>query len=316
MTNKLILYTVIPCYNEQEVLPQTIGELSELYKQWIMEGLISSSSRMLFVDDGSKDHTKEIIRNANKKISMVGGVFLSGNVGHQNALMAGLSSAADKADVIVTIDADLQDNPAVIADMLNEYHNGADIVYGVRKERKTDTFFKRKTAEFFYLLMKYLGTKTVYNHADYRLMSQRAVRQLLQYRERNLFLRGIVPLIGYRTAKVYYNREERHAGESKYPISKMVNFAIDGITSFSVKPVHMVFVIGVFFIMVSLLILLYVLYSIFVTKSNVSGWASLILSVWFIGGAILMCLGIVGEYIGKIYTEVKDRPRFNIQEII
>ena len=226
MTNKLILYTVIPCYNEQEVLPQTIGELSELYKQWIMEGLISSSSRMLFVDDGSKDHTKEIIRNANKKISMVGGEFLPGNVGHQNALMAGLSSAADNADVIVTIDADLQDNPAVIADMLNEYHNGADIVYGVRKERKTDTFFKRKTAEFFYLLMKYLGTKTVYNHADYRLMSQRAVRQLLQYRERNLFLRGIVPLIGYRTAKVYYNREERHAGESKYPISKKVNFLL------------------------------------------------------------------------------------------
>ena len=243
------------------------------------------------------------------------GVKLAGNVGHQNALMAGLETVCDKADIIVTIDADLQDDINVISEMINKYHQGCDIVYGVRRERKTDTWFKRNSALAFYKLMQRLGVKSVYNHADYRLMSRRAVSQLLKYHERNLFLRGIVPLVGYRSEKVYYDRIERLAGKSKFPLGKMMSFAVDGITSFSIKPVRMVLTLGIVFTLIALIMFIYVLVAYFSGRA-VSGWASLILSLWFIGGCVLIGLGIVGEYIGKIYIEVKDRPRYNIEQKI
>lgn len=309
------LYVVVPCYNEQEVIEETTSRLCGLMKQIESDGLIAPESKILYVNDGSKDNTWELIEQLSQQYPYVRGVKLAGNVGHQNALVAGLSVAKDIADVTITIDADLQDDINVIPEMLKEYYEGCDIVYGVRKERKTDTFFKRNTALAFYKLMNVLGVKSVYNHADYRLMSKRAVEHLLRYPERNLFLRGIVPLVGYKTTSVYYNRSERFAGESKYPLSKMLNFAIDGITSFSVKPVRMVFWMGMLFILVSLCILAYVLYSYF-THHVEPGWASLILSMWFIGGCVLVGLGIVGEYIGKIYIEVKQRPRFNIEKIL
>ena len=240
---------------------------------------------------------------------------LAGNSGHQNALMAGLTTAKESSDAIVSIDADLQDDIEVIPQMVERYLSGCDIVYGVRKARKTDTFFKRFTAQTFYRLMHKLGVKTVYNHADFRLMSKRAVEQLCCFRERNLFLRGIVPLIGYKTDCVYYDRSERFAGESKYPLGKMMNFAVDGITSFSVKPVRMIASLGLLFVFISFLILIWVFYSI-INNHIAPGWASLMLSVWFVGGCILIGLGVVGEYIGKIYMEVKDRPRYNIETII
>ncbi len=309
------LYIVLPCFNEQEVLPSTLDVLLKLLASMQSSGAVSEDSCILCVDDGSRDTTWEVISVWAGKSPHIRGVKLAGNAGHQNALMAGLSVAVEKADALVTIDADLQDDENVISQMVTEYRNGADIVCGVRKARTTDTWFKRNTAQAFYRLMGALGVKTVYNHADYRLMSRRAVKQLLQYRERNLFLRGIVPLIGYKTACVYYDRKERTLGESKYPLSKMLNFAVDGITSFSVKPVRMVFFLGVAFLFVALAILIYVLYEYF-TANVVPGWSSLILSVWFIGGCILLGLGIVGEYIGKIYIEVKDRPRYNIETII
>ncbi len=246
---------------------------------------------------------------------MVKGVKLAGNAGHQNALMAGLSVAVETADAVATIDADLQDDEQVIRQMVVAATAGSDIVYGVRKGRTTDSWFKRNSAQAFYKMMAALGVKTVYNHADFRLMSKRAVKQLLEYRERNLFLRGIVPLIGYQTTCVYYDRKERTLGESKYPLSKMLSFAIDGITSFSVKPVRMVFYLGFCFLLIALAFLIYVLYEYF-ADNVVPGWSSLILSIWFVGGCILVGLGIIGEYIGKIYIEVKDRPRYNIETII
>ena len=310
---KDILYIVVPCYNEQEVLPLSNGRLLELLGGLVAEGLVSEESRILYVDDGSTDATWSLISGYCREHAAVCGVKLAGNVGHQNALLAGLESAVEHADIMVSIDADLQDDLGVLAQMVTHYRSGCDIVYGVRRERKTDTWFKRTTAQAFYKLMRRLGVKSVYNHADFRLMSRRAVNQLLRYRERNLFLRGIVPLVGYRTESVYYDRAERAAGESKYPLSKMVSFAIDGITSFSIKPVRMVFTLGVLFTLIALGILIYVLVAYF-TGRAVSGWTSLILSLWFIGGCVLIGLGIVGEYIGKIYIEVKDRPRYNIEE--
>ena len=236
-------------------------------------------------------------------------------MGHQNALFAGLEAVKERCDIAVSIDADLQDDIDVIPEMLARHQEGNDIVYGVRKERKTDTFFKRNTALAFYRLMKTMGVKSVYNHADYRLMSQRAVRQLCRFRERNLYLRGMVPLIGYRTACVYYNRDKRFAGESKYPLRKMLNFAIDGITSFSVKPVRMIFWIGCIFILIALCVTAWTLHAYFY-HNTVPGWSSLMISLWFVGGIILVSLGIVGEYIGKIYIEVKDRPRYNEEELL
>ena len=309
------LSIVIPCYNEEEVLPETTRRMTELLDQMVREQLVGGDSEILFVDDGSRDKTWSLIEQFSKENPYVHGVKLAGNSGHQNALMAGMFTAKEYVDVIVTVDADLQDDISVIPDMVRKFNDGCDIVYGVRKERKTDTAFKRMTAQGFYHLMRKLGVKSVYNHADFRLMSQRAVCQLCEYRERNLFLRGIVPLIGYQTDTVYYDRAERFAGESKYPLSKMVNFAIDGITSFSVKPVRMLFTLGVIFLLVSLIILIYVIYAL-ISQRAAAGWASIMLSIWFVGGCILLGLGVVGEYIGKIYIEVKDRPRYNIEKTI
>ncbi len=306
------LYIVVPCYNETEVLPSTTERLTELLETMTQAGAVSPASRILYVDDGSADGTWTLIEQLAEQHKRVCGVKLAGNVGHQNALMAGLETAIECADFIGTIDADRQDDAGVIPEMVTRWQQGADIVYGVRRERKTDTWFKRTTALAFYRLMARLGVKSVYNHADFRLMSRRAVAQLLRYRERNLFLRGIVPLVGYRTDSVFYDRTARMAGESKYPLSKMLSFAVDGITSFSIKPVRMVFTLGIIFTLIALGILVYTLVAYF-TGRTVSGWASLILSLWFIGGCVLIGLGIVGEYIGKIYIEVKDRPRYNIE---
>ena len=309
------LYIVVPCYNEEAVLPETTRRLSGILSQMSDDGLVTEDSRVVYVNDGSSDKTWEMTEKFFRQSSNVCGVKLARNAGHQNALMAGLTTVHDMADAFVTIDADLQDDIMAIPEMVRKLSEGNDIVYGVRNERKTDTLFKKSTALLFYRLMEALGVKTIYNHADFRLMSRRAVEQLLEYKERNLFLRGIVPLIGYRTAQVYYNRDKRFAGESKYPLMKMLNFAIDGITSFSVKPVRLVFTLGLVFIAVSLLILVWVIHA-YLTKNVVPGWASLMLSIWLVGGCVLVGLGVVGEYVGKIYTEVKARPRFNIEETL
>lgn len=309
------LYIVSPCFNEQEVLPETNRQLTAMLKQMIAHGAISASSRITYVSDGSTDNTWPLICSFADMSDLVCGIKLAGNSGHQNALIAGLSSVKDRCDIMITIDADMQDDISVIPAMVENYRNGCDIVYGVRNKRQSDTFFKRTSAQAFYRIMRKLGVKTIYNHADYRLMSRRAVCQLLQYNERNIFLRGIVPLIGYKTARVYYDRSERQAGTSKYPFSKMANFAIDGITSFSIKPVRLVLSLGLTFLVIALCILVYVLYSYFSGRA-VSGWSSMILSIWIVGGFILIGLGVVGEYIGKIYIEVKNRPRYNIEETI
>lgn len=310
------LIIIVPCYNEEEVLPTTHKRLSALVEAMAADGLVDGSrSRLLYVDDGSRDSTWSLIEGFTAADTRVCGIKLACNCGHQNALMAGLEAAAEMGDATVTIDADLQDDINVIPDMVRHYADGCEVVYGVRRNRDSDTWFKRRTALGFYRVMHRLGVKSVYNHADFRLMSSMAVRQLCRYRERNLFLRGIVPLIGYRSACVYYDRRERTAGTSKYPLGKMVNFAIDGITSFSIRPVRMVFTLGLVFMAIALVILIYVLYNHF-TGHTAWGWSSLILSIWFAGGCILLGLGIVGEYIGKIYMEVKDRPRFNVERKI
>ena len=309
------LCIVVPCYNEFLVLDETSKQLSDVLSNMINNQTVSNNSFILFVNDGSADDTWSKIKELRQNNKLIAGVNLAGNVGHQNALMSGLSVASDESDIIVSIDADLQDDVQVIQKMVQEFYAGFDIVYGVRDSRKTDKMFKRTTALVFYKLMTFLGVKSVYNHADYRLMSKRAVEQLLKFRERNLFLRGIVPLIGYNTTKVYYNRLERFAGESKYPFKKMLNFAIDGITSFSVKPVRSILLIGFLFLMLSIAATIYTLFSYF-EGLTVAGWTSMILSIWFIGSLILISIGIVGEYMGKIYLEVKDRPRYNIKEVI
>lgn len=311
-----ILIITVPCFNEEAVLKETVSRLSRLVEGLISEqNLLDPRSRILLVNDGSSDKTWDIIQQLHQTNPFVCGVNLAGNVGHQNALMAGLETAKEIGDIIISIDADLQDDINIIPEMIQKYLDGSDIVYGVRKERKTDTWFKRKTALGFYKLMNDMGVKSVFNHADYRLMSKRAVEQLCRFRERNLFLRGIVPTIGYKTDCVYYNRAKRFAGESKYPLKKMVNFAIDGITSFSVKPVRIIFLMGVLFLLIALGILVYVIISL-ISGNTVSGWASLILSIWLIGGCTLLGIGVIGEYIGKIYLEVKDRPRYNIESVL
>ena len=311
--NKLAI--VVPCYNEEAVLKETNRQLTRVIDRLVAEGLVDHQSYIIYVNDGSKDRTWQIIADLYKRSPYVCGINLSSNVGHQNALMAGMEVAEIWAHAIVTIDADLQADAKVIRDMVVAYHEGKDIVYGVRKKRETDTWFKRTTALAFYSLMKKMGVKTVYNHADYRLMSYRAVQSLLEYHERNLFLRGLVPLMGYQTACVYYDRKERFAGESKYPFRKMLAFAMDGITSFSVKPVHFVLLLGIFFLFIALGILVYVVHAWMAGKS-VPGWSSLMLSMWFCSGCTLIALGIVGEYIGKIYMEVKQRPRYHIDDML
>ena len=309
------LAIVVPCYKEEEVLPETHRQLSTLLEEMTQTGEIAPDSYVLYVNDGSRDGTWCLIENLHHTSRYACGLNLAGNVGHQNALMAGLNAVRKECDIAVSIDADLQDDVKAIRAMVASYKRGNDIVYGVRKERTTDTFFKRTTALAFYRLMQQMGVNVIYNHADFRLMSRRALEQLSRYRERNLFLRGLVPLIGYHTDKVYYNRARRFAGESKYPLSKMLHFAVDGITSFSVKPVRMIIWAGCLFILVALCVVAWTLHSYFVHQTN-PGWASLIISIWLVGGCILIALGVVGEYIGKIYIEVKDRPRYNEEQLL
>lgn len=309
------LSIVVPCYNEKDVLCETSSRLTKVLERLVSIGKVSPDSFMLFVNDGSTDNTWDIIKELFESNIYIYGLNLAGNVGHQNALVAGLMTAKEMSDVMVSIDADLQDDVNVIEAMVDKYNEGFDIVYGVRSSRKKDTFFKRNSALVFYKLMKRLGVDSVYNHADYRLMSKRAVEQLSHFKERNLFLRGIVPLIGYNTTNVYYKRNERFAGESKYPLRKMINFAIDGITSFSVKPVRLIAATGLFLLTLSILASIYVVYVVS-TGQAVAGWASIMLSIWFIGSIILISIGVVGEYIGKIYIEVKERPRYNIETLL
>ena len=310
-----VLAIVVPCYKEEAVLHETHKRLSQLLDRLATEERISPKSYILYVNDGSTDRTWEIIKEFYKNTSYACGLNLAGNVGHQIELMAGLNAVKERCDAAISIDADLQDDVNVIPEMVERYMEGNDIIYGVRRERKTDTFFKRTTALAFYRLMKTMGAKSVYNHADYRLMSSRAIQQLCRFRERNLYLRGLVPLIGYQTACVYYNRDKRFAGESKYPFKKMLNFAIDGITSFSVKPVRMIFWLGCIFLLIALCVTIWTLRAYFL-HDTVPGWSSLMISLWLVGGTILVSLGIVGEYIGKIYIEVKDRPRYNEEELL
>lgn len=310
------LAIVIPCYNEEEVLKIASEALRGVLDDLAGKGKIAKDSFLLFVNDGSKDRTWELIEEEHKEHPVqVRGVNLAGNVGHQFALTAGLITAKDMSDVTVSIDADLQDDIAVIEEMIDKFHAGNDIVYGVRKERKTDTFFKRTTAQGFYKMMGIMGVKTVYNHADFRLMSKRAVEQFSLYKETNLFLRGMMPLIGYQTDMVYYDRKERVAGESKYPLKKMLALAFNGISSFSVKPITMILGLGMFIVIVSVLAAIYALISYF-TGQTEPGWTSLILSIWFLGGVQLLAIGLVGQYIGKIYIEVKHRPRYNIEKVL
>ena len=310
-----VLYIVVPCFNEQEALPHSHERLSKLVEEMIAQGSIGADSKLLYVDDGSRDSTWEIIEKLSSESNRVAGVKLACNSGHQNALMAGLAAAVEHCDITVSIDADLQDDINVIPQMVERYSGGCDIVFGVRRERKSDSWLKRTTAGMFYRLMERLGVDTINNHADYRLMSRRAVMALLDYKERNLFIRGIVTKLGYKTDCVYYDRAARIAGESGYSLRKMMNFAIDGITSFSVKPVRLVFTAGMVFLLIALIMLIYVLCAYFMGRA-VSGWPSLFLSVWLVGAFILIGLGIIGEYVGKIYTEVKNRPRYNIDTTV
>ena len=313
MDKKPQLAIVVPCYNEEEMLPITFESLRNKLSDLISKGKISPDSFLLFVDDGSKDKTWELIENENKIHKEVRGLKLAGNVGHQFALTAGLNFAKDICDMSISIDADLQDDIEVFDEMVDLYHEGNDIVYGVRNKRKTDTFFKRFTAQSFYRLMNFFGAKTIYNHADFRLMSKRALEQFYKYKEENLYIRGIVPLIGYKTACVYYDRKVRVAGESKYPLKKMLALAIEGITSFSVKPIRYIILLGVISVFLSMAALIYALIS-FIFLTVEPGWTSLIVSIWFLGGVQLISIGLIGEYIGKIYMEVKGRPRYNIDK--
>lgn len=313
--NNTKLIIVVPCYNEEEVLQETTRQLSTVLSGMEQEGKITEG-KLLYVDDGSRDATWHIIEQLSTENPRVMGLKLAHNVGHQQALWAGLEWAANAPfDAVVSIDADLQDDVQAIVEMTERFNEGTDIVYGVRKERKTDTFFKKHTAQAFYKLMQTMGGDVVYNHADFRLMSKRALQALVAHPERNLFLRGIVRSLGYPSDFVYYDRHERFAGESKYPLSKMLNFAIDGITSFSVKPLRLITTFGLLFMFVAIVIIGYALYEHLIGHTIV-GWTSLLVSMWFIGGAILTAIGIIGEYIGKIYKEVKRRPRYFIEKQI
>ncbi|MDT2088912.1 glycosyltransferase family 2 protein [Enterococcus faecalis] len=307
------LFIVVPCYNEEEVLPISSKVLLDFLKQMIAKNKVSTESSILFVDDGSKDKTWAIIKRLSEQEEHFKGLKFSRNFGHQNALLAGMTTAVQFADMIVTIDADLQDDVEAIEGMIDAYHDGNDVVYGVRSNRDTDTAFKRKTAEMFYSFMNKLGVNTVQNHADFRLMSNRATKVLLTFKEENLFLRGMVPLVGFPSTKVYYSRNIRVAGESKYPLKKMLNFAMEGITSFSIVPIKMVRNIGFITLLIGIFYMIYSLIQHF-TGNVEAGWSSLIISIWFLGGIQLISLSIVGEYIGKIYSEVKGRPRFIIEE--
>ncbi len=309
------LFVVVPCYNEEEVLPETAARLKSKMDWLISRGRIAPDSRVVFVNDGSKDRTWELISSLHAETPLFRGISLTRNRGHQNALLAGLMTVKGEADMVISMDADLQDDINAIDEMVEKYLDGCDIVYGVRSSRKTDSFFKRFTAEGFYRFMGFLGADTVFNHADYRLMSRRALEGLAEFKEVNLFLRGIIPMIGYRTDTVVYERAERYAGESKYPLRKMLSFAFEGITSLSVKPIRMIAWLGFLVFFISIVMLAYILCRFFAGQT-VTGWASVAISVWAIGGLLLLSIGVVGEYIGKIYLETKRRPRFLIEEYL
>lgn len=313
MNKNNVLTIIVPCYNEEAVLPETVKELTAILNGLIEDEKVADNSKILFVNDGSKDKTWSLISKYSAENELVTGLKFSRNYGHQNALLAGMSVAVKYSDMMITIDADLQDDVNAIPKMVEKYHEGYDVVYGVRNSRKTDTFFKRRTALAFYGLMRKIGVNLVPDSADYRLLSKRATESLLAFKERNLFLRGMVPLVGYRSTKVYYARKERFAGESKYPLSKMLHFALDGITSFSIAPIHLILYLGLLTVAVSIICMIYVI----VEKCLghvVSGWSSLMISIWLLGGIQLISISVIGEYIGKIFSEVKHRPRFTIEE--
>ena len=312
---KNILYMVIPCYNEEEVLHETAKRLQEKLSALIESKKISEDSRIVFVNDGSSDSTWKIICDLHAQDKIFSGINLSKNRGHQNALLAGLMTAKNFADIVISMDADLQDDINAVDEMIEKYFGGADIVYGVRNKRKTDTFFKRFTAESFYKLMNILGCDIIFNHADYRLMSKRALEGMAQFSEVNLFLRGLVPMIGYKSDIVYYERAERFAGESKYPLKKMLFFAFQGITSLTIEPIRMITTLGFVIFMISLLMIFWIFYQHF-AGNTITGWSSILASIWFIGGLAIFSIGIVGEYIGKIYLETKHRPRYIISEFL
>ena len=309
------LATVSPCYNEEEVLRQSVERLTALFQHMMSEGLISEDSMMVFVNDGSRDKTWQMISELHQENQYVRGINLARNVGHQNAIMAGMMTAKDWADAVITIDADLQDDIECIPKMVKDFEEGFDIVYGVKVSRKADPLMKRMTAQAFYKLQASMGVESVFNHADFRLMSRRALQMLEGYGDRNLYLRGLIPMIGLPSTTVDDVISERQAGASKYTLSKMLNLALDGITSFSVKPLYSIIYLGIVFLIISFGIGIYVLHAL-ITGTAVPGWSSLILSIWLVGGFVLICVGITGVYIGKIYNEVKHRPLYNIQDIL
>jgi len=312
---KDILYIVIPCYNEEEVIETTAYEVSLKLNTLIEKNLISKKSKITFINDGSKDETYNKILKLQKDNPRISAIKLSKNFGHQNALLSGLDIVSQYADMVISVDADLQDDLDAIDKMIDKYYEGNEIVYGVRNSRKKDSFFKRNTAKLFYKLMKSMGADIIDNHADFRLMSKNVINHLKNFTEVNLFLRGIIPLIGFKSCNVYYERKKRTAGVTKYPLKKMISFAIDGITSFSIKPLKLVTSLGLLIFIISIFTMLYILYEKFFLYTEI-GWSSLICSIWLLGGIQLLCLGIIGEYIGKIYSEVKHRPKYIIEETI
>jgi len=314
--NKPIVAIITPCYNEEEVLPVTAKRLFDKIQQLVAEQIISEKSSLIFVDDGSSDNTWSLIEQYHvNNPDVFSGIKLSGNKGHQNALLCGLLSAKKFADATISIDADLQDDIDVIDEMITNYCDGYEIVYGVRADRDKDSFFKKTTAQGFYRCMHFLGAEMIYNHADFRLIGKHALCALAEYQEVNLFLRGIVPMLGYKSNKVYYSRKERFAGTSKYPMLKMIRFAFEGITSFSIKPIHLITILGLLLFAVSIVMVIYFAIKFF-AGYTLTGWASIACSIWGIGGLILFSIGIVGEYIGKVYLETKNRPRFHIEKLL
>lgn len=311
MVKNNILYIVVPCYNEEEVLIETTKQLKTKLEDLIEKKVIAKESRVMYVNDGSKDKTWQLIEKISKENELFTGISLSRNRGHQNALLAGLMTAKEYADIVISMDADLQDDINAIDDMLKKYYDGCDIVYGVRSSRKKDTWFKKTTAQSFYKFMKLMGVDIVYNHADYRLTSKKVLEHFADYKEVNLFLRGMFPLIGYQSDVVYYERHERFAGTSKYPLKKMLNFAWDGITSFSVKPIRFILTLGVFLFVISLIMTIYCII-VKLLGNAVTGWTFLACSIWMLAGVQMLSLGIIGEYVGKMYNETKARPRYII----
>ena len=314
-TKRSILYIVIPCYNEQSVLRETEKRLSAKIAQMTENGIISDKSRIVFVDDGSTDDTWGLIKEMYEKHNHVTGIRSSRNRGHQNTLLEGLMTVRDDCDITISMDADLQDDIEALDDFVKQYYAGCEIVYGVRSDRKTDTWFKRTSAQMFYRLQRLLGVNVVYNHADYRLMSRRALEELSGFGEVNLFLRGMVPLIGLKTGVVRYERNRRFAGESKYPLKKMIAFALDGITSFSIRPIRIITWTGVLLFGISVCLLVY-FFAGYLMGKTIRGWASLVISIWGISGLQLLALGVIGEYVGKMYMETKGRPRYIVEEYL